>query len=172
MGFLAATWGIIGVLHILTGPGDHSPALGTFLMVAACALALSALAAAQSKVVPATVMGLTALRFLVTGLCELSGLGDLERAGAAVGCLLAGAAVYAAIALELEGRRHRPVLPTLRRGPGRQVSRPTSPNKFAAWRPSRASAASCDFLSRTIGVTPSWSHRRWTRSSIAYSYTA
>lgn len=118
MGWLAASWAVIGVVHALSRPGSHSQALGTFLFVAASGVALTALVAAQTKVVPAIVMGVTALRFFVTGLYQLLGVHAIETAGAAIGCLLAVLAVYAAFALELEGLEHRTVLPTLRRSKG------------------------------------------------------
>lgn len=121
MGLLAATWAIIGVLHAVTSPSSHSQALGTVLFVAAVGLFLSALTASETKVLPAAIMGTTAARFLTTGLFEMLGSHDLELASGAVGCLLAVIAVYGAIALELEGLEHRTVLPTFRRGRGREA---------------------------------------------------
>lgn len=121
MGLLAATWAIVGAVHAVTPPSSHSQALGTLLLVAAVGLLLSALMASETKVLPALVMGTTAARFLTTGLFELVGSHGLELASGAVGCLLAVIAVYGAVALELEGLEHRTVLPTLRRGRGREA---------------------------------------------------
>lgn len=102
----------------------HSQAWGTVLFLAAVGTLLSALTAAETKVVPALVMGLTASRFLVTGLFEVTGSADVRLASGAVGCLLAAVAVYAAWALELEGLEHRTVLPTFRRGRGARALDP------------------------------------------------
>lgn len=124
MGVLAASWAIIGADHLLTGPGAHSPALGTFLFLAAAAIALSALTASETKVLPALVMGITALRFAVTGAFEMSGDHGVKLASGVIGCALALVATYGAFALELEGLEHRTVLPTFRRGRGRQALQP------------------------------------------------
>lgn len=124
MGVLAVTWAVIGADHLLTPPDATSRALATLLFLSATAMALSAITASETKVLPAVVMGTTALRFLVTALYEVFGSPTVRIASGAIGCLLAVLAVYAAFALELEGLQHRTVLPTLRRGRGRQALEP------------------------------------------------
>lgn len=121
MGILSATWGVAGVVHLISLPGARSQVLGTFLFVASAGVALGAVTAAETKALPAAVMATTAARFFVTGLYELIGGGGLDIAAGAIGCLLAALATYAAFALELEGSRHHTVLPTFRRGRGKRA---------------------------------------------------
>jgi succinate-acetate transporter protein len=121
MGTLAATWGAIGVVHALSPPDAPSQALGTLLFLSAAGVLLSALLAAETKLLPAAVMALTAGRFFTTGLYEVTGNQAIKAAAGVVGCLLTALAVYAAFALELEGVQHRSVLPTFRRGSGKRL---------------------------------------------------
>ena len=97
------------------------PALGwgVLLLVAGAAMLVPAAAAMGSKLVPAAVMALAGTRFAVTGVHELTGSAGWQTAAGWVGLLLAVLALYAALALELEGARERTVLPVGRRGPGR-----------------------------------------------------
>jgi len=62
------------------------------------------------------VMAMTAARFLVTGVYELSGSRDWMTAAGVMGVALAAVALYAALAFDLEDASGRTVLPTLRRG--------------------------------------------------------
>ena len=121
MGTLAVTWAAIGAVHALSRPGSYSAALGVFLFLASAAILLSASMAAGTKGVPAVVMGLTAARFLVTGIDQVLASPTVEEVAGVLGCVLAAAALYGAFALELEGLEHRTVLPTLRRGRGRSA---------------------------------------------------
>ena len=73
-------------------------------------------AAAVTKPVAAAVMGLAGVRFAVTGAYHLTGFPDWQRTAGWVGLVLAAVALYAALALELEGARGRTVLPLGRRG--------------------------------------------------------
>ncbi|WP_336923497.1 hypothetical protein [Aquipuribacter sp. SD81] len=86
------------------------------LLLSAGALLVPA-AAASPKVVPATVITTSALRFALTGVAELTGSSTWYAVAAVVGLALGALALYAALALELEDARHRTVLPLLRRGP-------------------------------------------------------
>ncbi len=115
MGLLAGTWAGAGVVTLTSSPGRTVPALGVLLLVSGAAMLVPA-AAAVSKLVPAAVMATSALRFLVTGVAEVSGSQAWLTAAGWVGVGLAVLALYAALALELEGVRHRTVLPLLRRG--------------------------------------------------------
>lgn len=121
MGMLAASWGTIGVVHALSPPNASSRALGTFLFLGAAGVLLSAVLSAETKLLPAAVMALTAGRFFTTGLYQVSGNQGIKAASGVVGCVLAALALYAAFALELEGVQHRAVLPTFRRGSGKQL---------------------------------------------------
>ena len=131
MGTLAGSWEIIGVVLLTSRPGSTSAALGTFLLLAGTGVLLSAATAAQSTIVPAIVMGLTGLRFVATGLYEIIATAPFKTASGVLGCVLAFAAMYGAWSLELEGTRHHPVLPTLRRGSGRQALEPSLAEQVA-----------------------------------------
>jgi uncharacterized protein len=121
MGILAGTWAVVGLATYTSPPGTASAGLGVVLVTAGLAMLVPALAAAPSKVVPAVVMGLASARFVVTGIYELTGSATWKTAAGWVGLLLALVALYAALALELEGARGRTVLPVGRRGAGRSA---------------------------------------------------
>jgi succinate-acetate transporter protein len=76
-------------------------------------------AAASSKLIPALVLGTAGLRFLLTGIYQLSGDEAWEDAAGVVGLLLAALAIYAGWAAELEDVFERTVLPL-----GRRKTRP------------------------------------------------
>lgn len=118
MGILSGSWLAVGLVLLTSPPGSTSDALGLFLLVAGTAMLLPATAALASKLVPALVLATTALRFLVTGLYQLTASSAWKAAAGLVGLLLAALAMYAAWAFELEDTAKRTVLPTLRRGKG------------------------------------------------------
>jgi uncharacterized protein len=114
MGILAGTWLAIGLIKLGAPPGTTSHALGLFLLLAGVAMFVSAIAAVPAKVVPAAVMGLAGVRFLLTGIFELSasdGWGDLAGV---VGLVLCALGLYAALALAVEDSRGATVLPVAR----------------------------------------------------------
>ncbi|MFY1693253.1 hypothetical protein [Plantactinospora sp. WMMB782] len=120
MGILAGSWATAGVVT-LTGPaGASSPGLGVLLLCAAAVLLVPTVAA-TGKLVAATVMGLSALRFAVTGVAELTGSPGWRTGAGWCGLVLAAVALYAALGFELEDVRGRAVLPLLRTGSGRAV---------------------------------------------------
>lgn len=124
MGLLAVSWLVIGAVHLVSHPHSHSPALGTFLLLSCTGMFLSAVTAAESKLLPALVMATTAARFLTTGLFEMLGDPAIKTASGALGCFLGLVALYGAFAVELEGLEHRTVLPTWRRGRGALALQP------------------------------------------------
>jgi succinate-acetate transporter protein len=67
MGVLAGVWAVIGLITFSAKPGSTSDALGLFLLVAGVAMCAPASAAFASKLVPALVLSIAGLRFLVTG---------------------------------------------------------------------------------------------------------
>jgi uncharacterized protein len=71
--------------------------------------------ASFGKIGPALVMVLGATRFVVSGLYELLGGTTLEHAGAIVGLVLAGVALYSALATEVEDVQGETKLPIGRR---------------------------------------------------------
>ena len=70
---------------------------------------------------PALVLATAGLRFVLTGLYQLSGSETWENTAGVVGLILAALAVYAAYAAEYEDVLKRPVLPLGRRGKGEQA---------------------------------------------------
>jgi succinate-acetate transporter protein len=120
MGVLAGTWGAAALVTYTSPPGATSAGLGTVFLAAAVAM-LVPTAAAGGKLAAAGVMGMTSVRFAVTGFAEISGSPTWLTAAGVVGLVLAGAAFYAALGFELEDAKHRTVLPVLRRGAGRDV---------------------------------------------------
>lgn len=124
LGVQAATWLAIGLSLLLSKPSSHghSHELALLLFVAGAAMFASATTAAQSKLVPALVVAITGLRFVLTGVYKLDAGGAAwQHAAAWTGVALCGAAMYAVLSLELEDVRHHTVLPTLRRNKGKQV---------------------------------------------------
>lgn len=120
MGLLSGGWLVTGLLTVL-GHGKPTGGLGLFLLGVATALFVPATVGAASKPLASAIMVGTALRFYLTASYELSAGSAWKYAAAAEGLLLAGLAVYAALALELEDNRLHTVLPTARRGQGRQA---------------------------------------------------
>ncbi|MFD0275140.1 GPR1/FUN34/YaaH family transporter [Kitasatospora sp. NPDC127111] len=116
MGVLAGTWLTFGLITLAGPPGATSETAGLLLLVAGPVLLVPAVAAATSKGVAGIVLFTAALRFLVTGAYQYSGDSGWKTAAGVIGAVLAAFAVYAALALELEGQHRRTVLPTLRRG--------------------------------------------------------
>jgi succinate-acetate transporter protein len=118
MGILAGTWLSVSLVTLDAAPGATSDALGLLLLVAATGLLIAATVAAGGKLVATVVLGTTALRFVVTGVYELTASGDWKTAAGVVGLVLCAVALYAALALALEDAGRHTVLPTLRRGAG------------------------------------------------------
>jgi uncharacterized protein len=118
MGLLSGIWLAIALVTYTSPPGAASDALGLFLVVAALAMWIPAGSAAFSKLVPALVLGTAGLRFLVTGVYQLTGSHGWEDAAGVIGLVLACLAGYAALATELEDVTKRTMLPLGRRGKG------------------------------------------------------
>jgi uncharacterized protein len=91
------------------------------LLIAAALAMLVPTAAAPTKLVAASVMGLAGLRFFLTGVAMVSASTGWKQTSGVVGIVLAAVALYAALAFEIEDARHATLLPTLRRGAGRDV---------------------------------------------------
>lgn len=120
MGVLAGSWLSVALVQLNSPPGSTSEALGLFLLIAAVAMLVSAGAATTGKLVPATVLATTALRFAVTGAYQLTASPDWKQAAGIVGLVLCAFAVYAALAMALEDAKRETILPLGRRGVGRQ----------------------------------------------------
>lgn len=119
MAVLGLSWLVVGLVLQTSPPGSTSPVLGLFLVFTGVAMTLTGLTAAVSKLVPAAVFLLAALRFFVTAGYELSGDKAWETAAGVLGVVLFMLALYAAWAVELEDAVGRTVLPIGRRGKGK-----------------------------------------------------
>ena len=122
MGVLAGSWLSVALVTLTSPPGSTSDALGLLLLVSAVGLAIAAFAAAGGKLVATAVLGTAALRFACTGLYELTASSTWEHVAGVVGLVLLAVGVYAALAIALEDTRRETVLPTGRRGLGRDVA--------------------------------------------------
>lgn len=115
VGVQAGTWALVGLTTLTSPPGATSRGLGVLLIAAAVAV-LVPVAAGGSKLVPVAVLAVTAARFAVTGGYELTAAPGWKAVAGWVGLGVAAVALYAAVALELEGARRRTVLPLGRSG--------------------------------------------------------
>lgn len=115
---LALTWLVTGLVLFTSDPGATSDALGILLLVSALAMAIIAVTAALTKLVPALVFLVASVRFALTGLYELSADDAWKSAAGVTGLILFVLAVYAAAALLVEASMKKTVLPVGRRGMG------------------------------------------------------
>ena len=132
MGLLSGIWAAIGLVLLTGTPASTSNALGLFLVIAGIAMWAPASAAAPAKLVPALVLATAGLRFVLTGIYEISGSEIWENTAGVVGLILAALAVYAAYAAGYEDILKRPVLSLGRRGKGRQALEGTYAQQVAA----------------------------------------
>ena len=116
MGVLTGTWAVVGLTTYTSPPGSTSAGLGVLLVTAGLAMFVPAVSG-LAKLVPAAVMGLAGVRFVVTGIYELEASPTWKSAAGWVGLALAVLALYAALALELEASHGRTILPLGRREP-------------------------------------------------------
>lgn len=121
IGVLSTTWLALGLLHLVSSPGQTSSTLGLLLLIVAGVLGLSALAVSAAKPLPGAVFMLASIRFALGGIYELSATGAWQHAAGIIGLVISGAAAYCVIAFELEGEKREPVLPTLRRRRARRA---------------------------------------------------
>ena len=123
MGVLAGTWGVVGLSTLTSPPGATSKELGVLLVTAGLCMLVPAVSAG-AKLVPAAVMGLAGVRFAVTGGYQLTGSADWKTTAGWVGLALGLLALYAALALELEGSQRRTILPLGRRSAAEPAGEP------------------------------------------------
>jgi succinate-acetate transporter protein len=119
MATLALTWLVAGWVMNTSPPGTTSRALGLFLIFSGSAMTLIAATAALSKLVPAAVFIVAALRFFSTAGYHLGGGQGWQRVAGVIGLVLFALAMYAAWAATLEDAMGRTVLPLGRRGKGK-----------------------------------------------------
>lgn len=122
---LSGTWFAIGLVTLVSAPGSTSGGLGLLLIAATGALLVPLAVAASSKPLMATVIGVTALRFLLSGLYQLTAGTGWHTASGVVGLVVTALAWYSAAAFALEAGKRHAVLPVFRRS-GHVSPDPTS----------------------------------------------
>ena len=120
LGLLASAWSGIAIVHLTSAPGSTSKSLGLLLLAAGGLLLPGAGPVGMGKGVPALVIALAGLRYVLSGIYELSANHTWQDVAGIVGLVVTGAAAYAVWALQLEDARDRPLLPMGRRGRGRE----------------------------------------------------
>ena len=124
LGVQAASWLVIGLLLLVGAPGEPQAVLGTLQLVAGVGLALVATVAISGKALPAVVMITTATRWVIDGVYQVGGGHVWQDISGVLGLVVCAAALYSALALELEDQRKRTLLPTGRRGDARSALEP------------------------------------------------
>jgi len=114
-GLQAGAWAALSLATLTSPPGAMSSGVGVVLLAAAGALLVPAVAS-HAKPLALLVIGLTAARFAVTGVAEITGSSSWLTAAGWVGIALAVVSLYAALAFELEGVDKRRVVPVPRVG--------------------------------------------------------
>jgi succinate-acetate transporter protein len=120
MGLLSGIWLAQALVLWTARAGSTSDALGLFLLLGAVAMLVPASAALGNKLVPALVLTAAGLRFLLTGLYQMTASDAWKEAAGILGLALAVLAIYAAWAAELEDVEKTTVLPFGRRRLGRR----------------------------------------------------
>jgi uncharacterized protein len=116
LGLFAGGWLGTGVAMLTTEPGATSKALGVFAIALAVAFVSVIAGATFGKVGPAAVIAVGSVRFVLTGIFELTGSAGVRHAAGVVGCGLVLTALYSAVAVTVEDVGGRRRLPIGRRG--------------------------------------------------------
>jgi uncharacterized protein len=121
LGLFSGAWLATGLNLLSATPGETSKALGVFYLALAASFAVIIVGASFGKAGPAVVIVLGVARFLLAGLYEITGSAGVEHAAAIVGFALAAAALYSALATEIEDVRGEIKLPMGRRANAREA---------------------------------------------------
>jgi succinate-acetate transporter protein len=121
LGLFAGAWLATGLNFLSATPGQTSKALGVFFLALAASFAVIIVGASFGKAGPAVVVVFGVARFLLAGLYELTGDVGVEHAAAIVGFGLAAAALYSALATEIEDVQGEVKLPMGRRASAREA---------------------------------------------------
>jgi uncharacterized protein len=111
LGIFSGAWLASALTLGSSPPGQTDTAFGVFLLCLAGAMLVVISGASFGKAGAAFVILFGAVRFGLTGLYELLGSTALEHAAAIVGFVLAGVALYTALATEVEDVRGERKLP-------------------------------------------------------------
>lgn len=101
MGLLSGTWAGVCVATLTAKPGSFSEGLGTFLLAAGVCLLVPAVAALP-RVLPPLVIGLSAVRFVLTGVAELNASTTWLKVAGWSGLALAAVSFVAALVLVVQ----------------------------------------------------------------------
>jgi succinate-acetate transporter protein len=115
---LAAAWlGIaLDLINAPTGAPVPSNAVGMLALAVAAALLIPAVGDGRGgSLLPAATLAAASARFVLTGITGQTHSPSLREATGVVGLVVAAIALYAALALELEGSNRGEVLPVFRR---------------------------------------------------------
>jgi uncharacterized protein len=121
LGLFTGAWLATGLNLLSATPGQTSKTLGVFFLTLSAAFAVIIAGASFGKAGPAVVIVFGVARFLLTGLYELTADVGLEHAAAIVGFGLAAAALYSALATEIEDVQGEVKLPMGRRASAHQA---------------------------------------------------
>ncbi|SDS61042.1 GPR1/FUN34/yaaH family protein [Actinopolymorpha singaporensis] len=120
LGVLAGTWAAVALSKLTSPPGATSAGLGVLLVGACVLLWVPALVGLPDKVLPCIVFVLAGLRFLLTGIYQLTSAPAWETVTGIVGLVVCACALYCAFAaLYQDARGQRGVPPLMRRGGAR-----------------------------------------------------
>lgn len=103
-GMLAAGWASEGLIHIVAMPGATSKALGLALLATGALALPSSAVTAMTRPLPALVFGVTGIRFLLSGIYELSANGAWKHAASIVGLVIVALALLALTEIELKAQ--------------------------------------------------------------------
>ena len=119
-GIFTGTWLSFGLSLLTSAPGSTSPVLGVFfLSIAAIFLMLVGGGLTGGKVAAGAIILVGSVRFLLSGLFELTSATGVERAAGIVGLVFVAVAAYVGLATLIEDSARRSILPIGRRGPAR-----------------------------------------------------
>lgn len=119
LGVLAGTWAAVAVGKLTSPPGATSTGLGVLLVGASVLLWVPALVGLPDKVLPSVVLVLAGVRFLLTGIYQLTASPTWKTVTGIVGLVVCGCALYCAFAALYQDARGRGVPPLMRRGGAR-----------------------------------------------------
>jgi uncharacterized protein len=121
LGLFTGAWLATALSLLESTPGQTSKVLGVFFLALAASFAVIIAGASFGKAGPAVVIVFGVARFALGGIYELTGNVAVEHAAAIVGFGLAAAALYSALATEIEDVQGEIKLPMGRRASARDA---------------------------------------------------